>query len=152
VPSPILGAYHASKYALEALSDALRMELGAFGVKVVIVEPGVTRSEFLARTMSEVARNAPVGSRYTSVYARASEIEARFDAASIGPEKVVRAIERAIMVARPRTRYVVPARFYGVIALVRLLPTRWIDAAMQRLFGLTRRALGLTSQTDFTLS
>ncbi len=95
--------------------------------------------------MSEVARNAPAGSSYTAVYARASEIEARFDAASIGPEQVVRAIVRAIQVARPRARYVVPARFYGVFALVRLLPTRWIDAAMQRLFGLTRRALGLTS-------
>src|SRR5262249_40896828 len=56
VPAPVLGAYHASKYALEALSDALRMELAPFGVRVVIVEPGATKSEFASRAMSEATR------------------------------------------------------------------------------------------------
>lgn len=148
IPAPILGAYHASKYALEALSDALRMELAAFGVQVVIVEPGTIRTEFAARALSEADRARQAGSRYSAVYERAATIEARFANLASSPAPVVRAIGRALFAKRPRARYVAPARFALLIALIRALPTCWTDAAMRRAFGLSRRALGAAAIGD----
>src|SRR3954466_3355284 len=75
IPAPLLGAYHASKYALEALSDALRMELEPFGIRVGIAEPGTIRTECASRTMAEVARARGTATRYSSVYERAAAIE-----------------------------------------------------------------------------
>jgi short-subunit dehydrogenase len=141
IPAPLLGAYHASKYALEALSDALRMEVAPFGVKVVIVEPGTIRTEFAARARTEIDRARTDGSRYQSIYDRMGEIEARFDRMAGAPAPVVRAIARALFARRPSARYVAPRRFLLLIALIRLLPTCWVDAAMRRTFGLTRAQL-----------
>jgi short-subunit dehydrogenase len=64
IPAPVLGAYHASKYALEALSDSLRMELFGFGIDVVLVEPGTIRTEFASRVVKEMHREKIEGSRY----------------------------------------------------------------------------------------
>jgi short-subunit dehydrogenase len=141
VPAPLLGAYHASKYALEALSDALRMELGAFGIDVAIVEPGTIRTSFASRTVREMRSEKLESSRYASAYARASSIEGSFDrlASSVGP--VTRALVRAAEAERPCTRYVAPGRFWLAIAIVAALPTRLVDAAMRWAFGLTRRQL-----------
>jgi short-subunit dehydrogenase len=144
IPAPVLGAYHASKYALEALSDALRMELAAFGVQVVVVEPGTTKSEFASRALAEAAKARGPGSRYTAVYDRAAKMEAAFDRFSATTKPVVRAIVHAISVRRPRARYVAPKRFTLLIAFVRMLPTSWADAAMRRAFGLTRAVLAVT--------
>jgi NAD(P)-dependent dehydrogenase (short-subunit alcohol dehydrogenase family) len=141
IPAPVLGAYHASKYALEALSDALRMELAPFGIRVAIVEPGTIRTEFAGRTLGEASKARTSTSRYASVYARAAELEQRFDRMAGGTAPVIRAIERAISARRPRARYVAPRSFLAVIGLVRLLPTCWVDAVMQRVFGLTRKQL-----------
>ena len=141
IPAPILGAYHASKYALEALSDALRMELQPFGVQVVIVEPGTIRTEFASRAMGEANTARATGSRYTAIYARAATLEARFDRLAGTTAPVVRAITRAATARRPAARYVAPRRFALMIALVRLLPTCLADAAMSRMFGLTRAQL-----------
>ncbi len=143
VPAPVLGAYHASKYALEALSDALRMEVAAFGVQVVIVEPGTIRTEFASRTMSEVAKARASSSRYAAVYARSAELERRFDKLAGGTAPVVAAIARAIQARSPRARYIAPKKFWLAIALVRVLPTCWVDRAMRRMFGLTRAQLKL---------
>ena len=142
VPAPILGAYHASKYALEALSDALRMEVSPFGVQVVIVEPGTIRTEFASRTLSEVAGGPSEGSRYAAVYARAADIEATFDRMAGGTAPVVKAISRAVLAKRPSARYIAPRRFAALIAMVRVMPTCWLDAIMRRTFGLTRARLG----------
>ena len=142
IPAPVLGAYHASKYALEALSDALRMELAPFGVQVVIVEPGTIRTEFASRTLAEATAAGGPNSRYAAIYARASQLEATFDKMAGGTGPVVRAISTAITKRRPRARYVAPRKFSALIALIRVLPTCWVDAAMRRTFGLTRALLG----------
>ncbi len=136
IPSPILGAYHASKYAVEALSDALRMELAPFGIQVVVVEPGTIRTEFAGRTLAEAAAARTTATRYGAVYDRAAQMEARFAGLAGGTGPVVRAIEHALFARRPRARYVAPREFALVIALVRVLPTCWVDAAMKRAFGL----------------
>jgi short-subunit dehydrogenase len=137
IPAPILGAYHASKYALEALSDALRMEVAGFGVRVVVVEPGTIRTEFASRALAEATAARGASTRYAAVYARTSELEARFDRLASDPAPVVRAIVRACTARRPAARYVAPRRFLLLIMLVRLLPTCWLDAVMRRMLGLT---------------
>ncbi len=141
IPAPVLGAYHASKYALEAVSDSLRMELHAFGIHVVLVEPGTIRTAFASRVVEEMDREKVKGSRYGSAYARAAAIEGRFDRVASSVVPVTRALVRAVEAARPCTRYVAPRRFWLAIALIAALPTRLVDAAMRVAFGLTRRQL-----------
>ena len=133
---PFFGAYHASKYAVEALSDALRMELAPFGVRVAIIEPGPVESSFADRAVTSL----PSGdrSRYPTAYARAESLRGLSDRFAVGPELVARAVDRAIRSARPRARYVVPScRFELLFFVLALLPTRIIDALFSRAAGLS---------------
>jgi short-subunit dehydrogenase len=141
VPAPLLGAYHASKYALEAMSDALRMELRPFGIRVVVVEPGTIRTEFASRTIDEAQRARVVRSRYEPIYGLVGDIEKTFDRVAVGPETVVRAIRRAIEKKSPPARIVAPLRFMAVIYAVRLLPTWLVDCVMRSTMGLTTERL-----------
>ncbi len=138
---PFFGAYNATKYAVESMSDALRRELGPFGVDVVLIEPGPVRSDFAARTMETIAEHANASSPYAAIYARAEEIRAQTDAMSVTPAETSRAIVHAIESRRPRVRYLVPRRLALALAMAALLPTRWIDAVLRRMLGLTKAAL-----------
>ena len=140
IPAPMLGAYHASKYALEAITDSLRMELRPLGVDVVIIEPGTIRTEFASRVIAEAGAARPVASRYEAVYARQAELAARFDRLASGPAPVTRALIHAIEVRRPPARMVAPRRFALMIGLVKLLPVCWADWIMRRIAGLDRLA------------
>lgn len=138
VTFPFGGAYHATKYAVEALSDALRKELRIFGIDVVLIEPGPIRSEFAERAMGTLTRQAEVDSPYAPMLARADEIKAQTDKMSAGPEVVSRAVERAVTSRRPSTRYMVPFSSRFVVGFLRLLPTRFADWLMLRMMGATR--------------
>jgi len=147
---PFFGAYNATKYAVESLSDALRIELRAFGIDVVLIEPGVIRSEFADRSVSELAKYKKMESPYLPVMARADELKRQTDAQAVGPECVARAMERAIEARRPAARYVAPFRARILLALFAVVPTRWLDAAMRSLTGLTRKHLS-SSKSDPTV-
>lgn len=136
VTFPFFGAYHASKYAVEALSDALRAELHPFGVRVSLVEPGPIRSEFSERAFSSLP--AGQGSSYAGSYALAGGIRTATDRASFGPEHVARAVRRAIGSRFPRARYVAPWFLAMPLALLPIVPTRVLDALFRRVFGLRR--------------
>ncbi len=136
---PMMGAYNSTKYAVESLSDALRVELRPFGVRVSLIEPGAIKTEFAdvaLGTVPEASRSA-----YAPAMAEAEAMRQKFDATAVGPEVVSRAIRRAIESRRPAARYVVP--FSGAIMLfmVRVLPTAWVDAVLGSLSGLTREKL-----------
>ncbi|MFW5921508.1 MAG: SDR family NAD(P)-dependent oxidoreductase, partial [Polyangiales bacterium] len=137
---PFGGAYHASKYAVEAMSDALRRELGVFGVDVVLVEPGAIHTEFATRTVEKVQPYVELDSPYRALAEQADSIASRVDAMAAKPIVVSRAIERAIRARRPRARYVAPFSGKILIGLLgRWLPTRLVDAMLR--FAL-RRQLG----------
>jgi NAD(P)-dependent dehydrogenase (short-subunit alcohol dehydrogenase family) len=136
VTLPLLGAYNASKYAVESLSDALRLELAPLGIRVVLIEPGSIATDFTGATMT--ALRAVPGSPYSDVLAAAAETHARFSRNAIGPEHVARAIERAIISRRPAARYVRPLRAYAILWMARLLPTTWVDAMRCRTMGMSR--------------
>lgn len=138
VSTPLLGAYCASKFALEALSDSLRTEARPFGVKVVVVEPGTTRTRFQERAVKEsaVVMNNPE-SVYAPVYRSAFQIggSSRFTAT---PEDVGRRIARIVSKRRPAARYRV--KWYDTLAVVftRVLPARAIDFGVARWIGLDK--------------
>lgn len=141
IPAPMLGAYHATKYALEALNDAMRMETKAFGIDVVMVEPGTIQSGFARRTMSEAQslRNQPT--RYARAYADIDALESRFAAVASSTKHTTRALVHAALAKRPCTRYVAPRRFWAAIIAFQLLPTRLLDAITRSAFGLSRAKL-----------
>jgi len=105
------GYYHASKYAVEAISDALRFEVQGFGVDVVIVQPGIIRtgfSEAATRALDAgTARGGPYASFNAAVTASTTNVYTRGPLARLGgpPEAVAEAIERAITTPEPRIRY-----------------------------------------------
>ena len=136
---PFLGAYHATKYAVEALSDALRYELAPFGIRVVLIEPGAIESQFSATAMATTEAVQAAPGPYAPYLARAEEIQNTVDATAAKPIVVSRAIEKAIVRRRPRARYLVPLSARLIVAVVRGLPTRLADALMRRLTGLHRR-------------
>ncbi|HZO13890.1 MAG TPA: SDR family oxidoreductase [Polyangiaceae bacterium] len=141
VTFPMMGVYHASKYALEALSDALRMELAPFGLDVVLIEPGPIKSEFTERMNQSADPYKNGDSLYQPIFARAEEIERRTMAMATGPEPIARAIAHAIESRRPRARYVAPRSSRFMLAFLRALPTRLADAIKRRVFGLDRARL-----------
>src|SRR5581483_2810580 len=97
--------YSASKFAVEALSDALRFEVRGFGVDVVLIEPGAIASEFTSAGNASLSHaSSPVYAAYHEAVAKAdAETDESFLAGK--PEDVARAVERALTARRPRTRY-----------------------------------------------
>ncbi len=144
-PAPLVGAYHATKYAVEALSDALRMELHAFGIKVVVIEPGTIRTEFAERSHSAAVRAQRTDSRYQRAFQRADQVHAAADRIAVGPACVSNAIAHAATTPCPRARYIAPKRAWVAILLSTLLPTWVFDALMRQLAGLNRRQLGMVA-------
>jgi len=129
------GWYHASKHALEALSDALRQEVAPFGIKVVVVEPGVIKTEW-----SQVAgQNAAQSSGHGAYAAKASRVTNMMNRPWVNwlfssPGVVAKTIVRAIQAPRPRTRYTVGMGAKPILLMRRLLPDRAMDRAMGILF------------------
>lgn len=128
-----LGAwYYASKHALEAFSDTLRMEVEPFGVHVVVVQPGIIRTGFeagTARQLREISGDGPYG-RLAEAMARAAEPTPGQGSPASDPGVVAAAIRQAVESARPDTRYVVGWAAEALLDLKRSLPDREFDARM----------------------
>ncbi|MEH0841954.1 oxidoreductase [Micromonospora sp. CPCC 205711] len=125
------GYYHASKYAVEAISDALRQEVRPFGIDVTIVEPGLIRTGFGAVAAESLGAGADPAGPYRKMVASvdaamAESYSNRMLAAT--PETVAAVIERAVTAGRPRTRYVVTAAAWAMVHTRRLLGARVFDA------------------------
>lgn len=139
ITTPGTGAYHASKHALEALSDALRFELRGFGIDVVVIEPGAIATHWVDTAVAGLAsRRAPEGPYAALDGAVAQRMRAAhrglLGLAAGSPEAVARAIEAALGARRPRTRYVVPAASRLFVLAGRWLPDRLWDAFLRRLY------------------
>lgn len=127
---PFGGWYHASKYALEALSDALRMETAGQGIWVSIVEPGLVRTPW-----GHIAADHLAASARRGPYARLAEQAARgihrlYDKKWLtSPAEVARTIFLAVNAAQPQARYLCGKDAYLLLALHTLLPTGLYDLA-----------------------
>jgi NAD(P)-dependent dehydrogenase (short-subunit alcohol dehydrogenase family) len=132
------GAYHATKHAVEALSDALRFEVAGFGVRVIVIEPGLIRSGFSETAVQgiEEASDGPYAD-FNAAVARstASAYEKGALARMAGPpEAVARRIEQALTARRPRPRYTVTPSARFMIGQHALLGDRGWDALMRTQF------------------
>jgi len=143
--TPFSGAYGASKFALEALTDALRLELAPWAISVSIIEPGPVATpiwEKGAKTAEAMLASAPPEA--LALYAEAidavrktSEHSAR-DAAD--PLDVARAVEHALTAAKPKTRYVVGRRAKIGAAVALLVPDRVRDSLVAKAMRLPKTA------------
>jgi NAD(P)-dependent dehydrogenase (short-subunit alcohol dehydrogenase family) len=131
---PMGGWYHATKYALEGLSDCLRLELKPFGIDVVIIEPGGVATEFPQVAGERLLATSGHGAyaAYARRYATTLHTEAR---GISSPDVVARTIVRAATARRPRTRYPVGRGARAVVLARWLLPDRVYDRLLVTLFG-----------------
>jgi NAD(P)-dependent dehydrogenase (short-subunit alcohol dehydrogenase family) len=131
------GLYHASKHAVEAISDALRFEVRGFGVEVVVIEPGLIRTGFVETAVGSMdeSGSGPYAAFDAGVarVTRENYVRGPFARLGGGPETVAETIERALSAARPRPRYTVTPSASLLISGRRLLPDRAWDALL-RLF------------------
>ena len=139
---PMLGAYSASKYAVEALGDALRLELAPFGVDVVLVEPGAVATEIWERSLAD-ASDLRAGLEDDADYAPlARAVERGFERAvrnAIPAEECAAAILDACEAKRAPIRVPVGRDARRNLRLARWLPARWVDALVRRELGIRRR-------------
>jgi short-subunit dehydrogenase len=138
---PFFGAYNSTKYAVESMSDALRLELAPLGVRVVLIEPGIIRSNFADRSLGIADRYGDADNPFApavQVFQRATEASDRL---AVSPRSVARAMARAIERRRPAARYIAPFRTTLMLALYKLMPTRVNDWFFRRVSGLTARKL-----------
>jgi short-subunit dehydrogenase len=130
--------YHATKYSVEALSDVLRWEVKAFGVDVVVIEPGLIKTSFpdaAVASMESVETDGDYGKFNATVkQATAGAYEGPLARLGAGPEAVAKAIEKAITRARPRTRYTVTASAKLALGQRKLVTDKMWDRLMAAQF------------------
>jgi NAD(P)-dependent dehydrogenase (short-subunit alcohol dehydrogenase family) len=136
--------YHATKHAVEALSDALRFEVQGFGVDVIVVEPGPIKTRFGDTAVGSVghAGDDPAYAAFNQeVAAKIKEAyEGPMGRLAAGPDAVAHVIKKAIDVQRPATRYTVTAAARMLMGLRRWLPDRAFDAFLRTQFSPPGRA------------
>ena len=133
---PIMGAYGASKHALEAMADALRVELRPWDIAVTLIEPAVIATEIWDRSISATqARLERVDPAALERYGRVIDAVRRRAERGMGglpPDDVARAVERALTARHPRARYILGRGARTRILLETLLPTRLRDRIVAR--------------------
>ena len=133
ITTPLGAWYHATKFALEAISDCLRMEVAPFGINVVVIEPGGIRTEWsgiAADKVRAVSGTGPYASQGNAVASSLTSESTR--RRSSPPELIGKTITKAVTARRPKTRYAVGYGAKPMIALHGLLPDRTFDAFIRR--------------------
>jgi NAD(P)-dependent dehydrogenase (short-subunit alcohol dehydrogenase family) len=130
VAFPGMGVYAATKFALEALSDALRMELAAFGVKVILIEPGFVKTGIDVASQRQAAEFPPAADGYEDMIERVREFVGKQVAENgIPAERVGRQIVEAVEARNPRARYLLPVSSKALVHLMTALPAGAADRA-----------------------
>jgi NAD(P)-dependent dehydrogenase (short-subunit alcohol dehydrogenase family) len=143
VSSGFVGPYNASKFALEALTDALRQELSPWGIRVVVVEPGAVSTPIWGKGADQVAAAADTlgpeaVERYGTAMRAFATLTTKLNKQGISPEKVAAVIEKALTTSRPRPRYLVGPDAHVQVAARAVLPARAMDALTIKLMGVDR--------------
>jgi NAD(P)-dependent dehydrogenase (short-subunit alcohol dehydrogenase family) len=137
---PFAAPYCASKHALEAFSDSLRVEVAPFGIRVAVIEAGPIETRFGDRARAGVARMLAGPGPYSSFYRNAERaMDTDFQAGKLPAYAVARVIVDAIESDNPRTRYRITRMARALILLKRFLPDRFFDRRMKKALRLPDR-------------
>jgi short-subunit dehydrogenase len=136
--TPYMGPYHASKYAIEAVGDALRVELAGSAIQVTLIEPGSVATPIWEKGQGQVDGVA-IPDELREVYghipaAMAKTLRSTAKRA-IAPERVAQTIERALNAKRMRARYLVGIDAHAMVWARRLLPDLVFDRVVRRAIG-----------------
>ncbi len=135
IAAPYRGAYCASKFAIEALADVLRVELADTGIRVALIEPGPIATRFLEHALEAYRRNIDLeSSPHRDIYkVRIARLEEGGEVTfKLGPEAVASKLVHALESKRPKTRYYITVPTYAAVLLRRILPARALDAIASR--------------------
>ena len=133
VYAPMGSWYMATKHALEGWSDCLRFELKSFGVDVIIIEPGLIRTEF-GSVAFEPMRERSANSPYSDIVNRLTEGMESYDGGS-PPTVIADTILKALRAKRPKTRYSAGQYAKPVLLLRKLVSDRMFDRVVERMVG-----------------
>lgn len=131
------GAYHASKYAVEALSDAMRFEVRGFGVDVILVQPGLVKTGFAEAVVAKMDEGTGAYAGFTEAVAKATvEAYENGPLARLGgvPDDVALVVERALAARKPKARYTVTGSASVLMTQRWLLPDSAWDAVLRASF------------------
>ncbi len=131
------GAYNASKFALEGITDTYRQELHGSGVQISLIEPGPITSAFRRNALAAFRRNidhehSAHAATYAGVLKRLEAGEEEGSRFTLPPEAVFKSLRHALESPRPKARYYVTVPTYLLAYLRRILPTRLLDALLRR--------------------
>jgi short-subunit dehydrogenase len=140
---PFMGAYSASKFALEGLTDAFRIELRPWGIRVSLIEPGPVATPLWSKTHLLAGMNKgkvdTAGKLYATANAAANAAFTKFGQTGISPERVAAKIFEALMAPNPKPRYLVGQNAKALSLLAALVPDRIRDTMLMKQFGLPQR-------------
>lgn len=136
---PMRGAYNASKYAIEGITDTLRLELANTGVYVSLIEPGPIHSQFRRNALMALQANININASrhqnaYRSAIARLS-VEESTTPFTLGPDAVYKRLLHALTAKQPQIRYYVTFPTYLVGFMKRILPAAWLDKLLRKMGG-----------------
>lgn len=129
---PFQSMYSASKYAVEAMTEALRMEVKPFGIKVSMIDPGDINTGFTAAR--KIAKQAHVNPVYKQRHDRAVHEMIKSETKGPGPEVVVREFARILNSNNPPIRIVVGMQYKAVALLKRLLPAKVVESVVEKMY------------------
>jgi NAD(P)-dependent dehydrogenase (short-subunit alcohol dehydrogenase family) len=132
---PFVGAYCASKFGLEGLSDSLRRELKLFGIDVVLVEPGAVVTPMWDKAEGKVVADFP-GTPYDKSLRNFAEIAMKEGRSGFPAEKVAELIERILKAKRPKARYPIVPKHFMEYTIPRIMPTRMLDYFIGKYLGI----------------
>ncbi len=135
---PYVGAYSATKFALEAISDALRYELNIYGIKVILIEPGIIKTNIWDK-----AEEADISQyKNTDYFENLDEFKTEFvkmGKDGLEPETVSKVVRDALESGKPKSRYVITNKYISEWLLPRILPDKYLDSLITKEVGLTRK-------------
>jgi len=143
VALPMVGAYSASKFALEALSDTLRVELRPWRIDVSLIRPGQVKTEIFTKAQEELQKrickiSPELKDGYGKLYDQAYKFSQRGERSPTSPEQVARVVLRALKARRPRTHYHVGLDSHGLNSAKKFVPQRLLDRLYARAMGVLK--------------
>ncbi len=150
VAFPLMGVYSASKFALEAMSDALRMELEPFNIQVVLIEPGPVKTEFFNVAKETVEKITPLvaDSPYQAAFAEVAGMEEGISKVGWDADRLAQVVTKALTSPKPQPRYVAATGGNVMLFLMtKLFPTRIVDKIWQGMYGIDKIKPALESKS-----